>query len=164
MKNAIALLSLAALLSACTSTTLAVEQPLTANVRADAVNLQFVSGSPNSVSDEAAAYLQRRMEREFFAGPIAFRRGSDITIRYGFAGYDEGSRFGRWLTAGLAGEAKMVIQAEFVDSSGAVLSRVRSISTQRRGVYGGSHNSAIDEAVEEIALYAAANFRTFGKR
>jgi hypothetical protein len=111
-----------------------VNKSITAPIPTEAINLQYVPAPATVVTNEAAAYLQQRMEREFISGPRAFRRGGPVTIHYGFASYNKGNRLARWMTSGLAGQAKMIVQAEFVDASGTVMGRVQSTSTQQLGV------------------------------
>ncbi len=53
----------------------------------------------------------------------------------------------------------MVLEAEFVDPAGTVLSRVRAEGEIGMGVFGGSSNSAIDKAVKEIRDYAITHYR-----
>src|SRR5688500_4005821 len=147
-------------LSACATSHLLVERPPTTSTRVGSVTLVYdepVSGIP----DTAATYVQRKMEEAFFGGDEAFfTRGSEMTVRYHFVGFDRGSRIGRYMLGPLGvGEAQMVLEAEFVAPDGTVLAVVRGQSDVRGGFFGGSYTTAIDKAVREIRRYAVANFR-----
>lgn len=154
-----ALLLLALPLAGCGASHLIVEQPNRSAVRAQAIALKYddsITGVPQSASD----YVQRKMEEAFFGKNAAFTRGQDITVRYGFVGFDKGSRLGRWALGSFGvGEAQMVIQAEFLDPQGTVLARVRSEGEVGAGFFGGSANTAIDKAVAEIRQYAVTHFK-----
>jgi hypothetical protein len=155
----VAVLLVALPLAACGAGHLTIEQPNISSLRAQGVRLHY-GNSTAEVPEDAAAYVQRKMADAFHGGDNpAFREGSDLTVRYRFMGFDRGSRAGRWLAGPLGlGEAQMVLEAEFVDPAGAVLARVRAEGELSGGFFGGSSNSAIDKAVNEIARYARANF------
>lgn len=151
-------LLIAAPISACASNHILVEQPAVTAFHTQSVALDYEAGGAG-VTDDAAAYLQRKMQEAFFSGDTPFARGNGLTIRYRFIGFDRGSRMGRYFLGGLAGgEAQMVIQAEFVAPDGKVLAKIQSQSRVNGGFFGGSSNSAIDGAVKEIRDYAVANF------
>ena len=154
-----ALLLLAMPIAACSSSNLIVEQAARNPIRAQAVNLVYDNSTVN-VSDDAVTYLRDRMENAFHGGDApAFARGQDVTIRYRFVSFERGSRIARYMLPGIAGGATMIVEAEFVSPSGEVLSRVRGQGNVGGGLVGGSHNSAIDSAVNQIREYAVANFR-----
>jgi hypothetical protein len=154
------LLFAAAPLTACASSHLIVEQPSHSMLRASALTLQYdetVTGVPAASS----AYVQRKMEEAFFAGDQHyFTHGQEMTIRYHFVGFDQGSRLGRYVLGPLGvGEAQMVLEAQFVAPDGTVLAVVRGQSDVRGGFFGGSANTGIDKAVREIRDYAVQHFR-----
>lgn len=149
----------AASVSGCASNHLIVDEAVTAPVHAQTVKLDY-QPTGAAVTEDAAAYLQRKMQEAFFGNDGGFTQGNDLTVRYRFVGFDRGSRLGRYLLGGLAGgEAEMTIQAEFVAPDGAVLGKVQAQSRVHGGFFGGSSNSAIDGAVKEIRDYALAHFR-----
>jgi hypothetical protein len=159
----IALLLFVALpLSACATSHLLVERPAAQTAtRVGSVTLVYdeqVTGVPA----DASAYVQRKLEEAFYGGDQAFfTRGSEMTVRYHFVGFDRGSRFGRYMLGPLGvGEAQMVLEAEFVAPDGTVMAVVRGQSDVRGGFFGGSYNTAIDKAVREIRNYAVAHFRS----
>ena len=155
------LLFVALPLSACASSHLLVEQAAAPNAaRVGSVTLVYdeqVTGIPA----ESSAYVQRKMEEAFFGGDNSFfARGTEMTVRYHFVGFDRGSRFGRYMLGPLGvGEAQMVLEAQFVAPDGRILAVVRGQSDVRGGFFGGSYNTAIDKAVREIRDYAVAHFR-----
>ncbi len=157
-----ALLVIAAslMLAACGSSNLVVLNPVKP-VRTDTVQLVY-EDSTVGVPDEAVAHTKQYMREAFFEGDApAFREGMNgVTIRYGFIGFKDGSRIGRYFLGGLGnGGAKMVLRAEFYDAGGAKIGEVQSSGEIRGGFLGGSSNSAIKKAVDEIATYAESQLR-----
>ncbi len=154
-----ALLLLTIPLVACTSSNLTVEQASRAPVRINAVNLE-PQESTVQVSADAQSYLIERMRNAFLGGEApAFAQGQDLTVRYKFVSFERGSRAARYLLPGIAGGSTMIVEAEFVTPDGQVISRVRGQGQVGGGLAGGSHNSAIDSAVNQIREYAVTTFR-----
>ena len=152
-------LALSVSVSACASSALMVDQAPTAEYRAQTAKLEY-QPSTVGVEDNTQTYLQSAMRNALVDGPNAvFSSGDELTVRYRFVGHDEGSRVGRWLTAGLAGGSKTYIEAEFIDRSGVTVGRVRSEGAVGMGVFGGSAKSGIDGAVKKIAQYATSTFK-----
>lgn len=163
MKMRLAALALLALpLAACASSNLTVEQPMrAAPMRVTTVTLQQ-DQSNVTVTDDAKTYLDTRMRDAFYDGETpAFRQGNDLTVRYRFVSFERGSRALRYLVPFIAGGSTMIVEAEFIDPQGNVLSRVRGQGQVNGGIAGGSHNSAIESAVGQIRDYAV---QTFGQR
>lgn len=159
-RTAILAATAAVMLSACASSSLTVETPAVAGFRTDTANVERDPQMAASVDAENLAYTQRQLEEAFFGGkdPL-FDRGSGMTVRYRYVGFDEGSRVGRYLTGGLMGASKVVLETEFIAPDGSVLGTVRGEGEVRAGFAGGSNKSGIDKAVKRVAEYAAANFR-----
>jgi hypothetical protein len=154
-------LSLALLLAACGGSSMMVLEPVKAPAKTDTAELTMENNTVG-VPDEAIARTKEYMREEFFTGKKAvFREGKGgIGIRYGYIGYKEGSRVGRYFLGPLANSnAKMVLRAEFFDAAGNKIGEVQSQGDVGGGFFGGSHNSAIKRAVREIADYARATFR-----
>lgn len=152
--------ALAALsLSACASSMLSVEQPYNGTQRFDTANVVYDDSSV-SVDANNLEYTAKKMEEAFYAGdsPI-FTRGSGLTVKWRYVGFNEGSRLGRYVLPGIAGGSKILLEADFVDGNGAILSTVRGEAEVGGGFAGGSNKTGIDKAVKEIATYAAAKFR-----
>lgn len=159
-RTAILAATAAVMLSACASSALTVESPAVAGFRTDSVSIERDPQMPVSVDAENLAYTQRQLEEAFFGGKAPlFDRGSGMTVRYRYVGFNEGSRVGRYLTGGFAGASKVVLETDFVAPDGRVLGTVRGEGEVRAGFAGGSNKSGIDKAVKKIAEYAAANFR-----
>lgn len=159
MKRYLFAVSAALMLSACASSVLTVEQPYVGSQRYSSAMLQFDQSSV-PIDEDNRSYTEAKMTEALFGGqnPI-FTKGDGLTVRYRYVGFNEGSRFGRYMTMGLAGGSKIVLEADFVDGSGKVLSTVRGEGEVRGGVAGGSNKSGIDKAISEVADYAARTFR-----
>ena len=147
-------------LSACASSVLTVEKPMAQRFTTPTATLVLDQGAGVSIDEDNRTYTEAKMRDAFFGGdsPI-FTKGDGMTVRYRYVGFNEGSRAGRYLTMGLAGSSKIVLEADFVAPNGTVISTVRGEGEVRGGMLGGSNKSGIDKAVEEIADYAAANLR-----
>ncbi|MGB7370785.1 MAG: hypothetical protein WA907_05995 [Erythrobacter sp.] len=152
-------MGLALMTSACASSLLSVEQPYTGDARYQTANLQY-DESAVPVDQDNLEYTAEKMENALFDGdsPI-FSRGDGITIRYRYVGFNEGSRVGRWLTGGIGGQSKVLLEVDFVDQSGDVVARVRGEGGVGGGLAGGSNKTGIDKAIAEVAEYAARTFR-----
>ena len=154
-----ALLLISAPLAACASSALTVEQAIRVPVRAASVNLARAESTVDVTAD-AQTYLDQKMHAAFHDGPNAFGDGNDVTIRYRFVTYQRGSRALRYIGAGiLGGKAKVVVEAEFLSATGERIGLVRAEGEVAGGIAGGSHNSGIDKAVNEIRAYAQAHLR-----
>lgn len=53
----------------------------------------------------------------------------------------------------------MLLETDFIGPDGTLLAQVRGEGTVSGGLFGGSNKSGIDQAVEKIAEFAAANFK-----
>lgn len=146
-------------LSACASSVLTVEQPYAGQARYQQAQLVYDDSSV-SVDADNLEYTREHMKEAFFGGesPI-FTEGDGMTVRWRYVGFNEGSRVGRYLMPGIAGGSKIVLEADFVDANGAVMSTVRGEASVGGGFAGGSNKTGIDKAVKEIAEYASAKFR-----
>ncbi|MEO0500124.1 MAG: hypothetical protein AAF205_06145, partial [Pseudomonadota bacterium] len=141
-------------LSACAGSSNMVMQPNKAAYKANAVNLVY-EGATVDVEEKDVAELQKFMENEFFGGDTPFVRGEDLTVRYGFMQFDEGSQAARYFLGVVGGgEAKMIVGAEFVDNQGNVVSKIQSEGRLNGGFFGGDAGSATKLAAREIADYA----------
>ena len=159
MKNHVFAIVASIALSACASSVLTVEKPYSGAERYSSAELKYDQSSV-PVDENNLSYTQRKLDQALFGGksPI-FKRGQGLTVRYRYVGFNEGSRVGRYLLPGIAGGSKIVLEADFVNSEGAVLATVRGEGAVAGGFFGGSNKSGVDKAVSEIADYAARNFR-----
>lgn len=148
-------------LSACGASNMIVLEPNKTPMRADNVELVY-DASTVGVPEEAIAKTKQFMEERFFRKDKAvFKAGAGgVTVKYGFIGYKEGSRMSRYFLGGLGnGAANMVLRASFYGPDGAKLSEAQSTGEIGSGFFGGSHESAIKKAVNEIGNYAEATYR-----
>ncbi len=154
--NFIVILTL--LTAACAGGSNAVLEPNTGNYRSTNVSLVY-EGSTVGVPDESIADLKKYMEERFFGDKAIFTKGDDLTIKYGFITFDEGSRAARYFLGPIGGgEAKMVIRAIFIDKEGNQVAKIQSEGRLSGGFFGGGAGSAVKKAVKEIAEYAEGQF------
>ena len=156
--HALALAGAAFSLGGCANSVLTVEQPYVGNQQYAYAEIQAADSSVE-IDDDNRDYTARKLNEAIFGGakPI-FVEGSGLTLRWRYVGFNEGSRFGRYMTAGIAGASKVVLEVEFVDQSGEVVSTVRGEGSVSGGIGGGSNKSGIDKAVQKIAEYAESKF------
>ena len=149
----------ALMLSACSSSALMVEKPAVGVTRVTTATLQYEEPTI-AVEEGTQQHLQRKMAEALTTGEKAvFQPGPDLLIKYRFVGHDEGSRVGRYLTAGLVGGSKTYIVADFYNPAGEMIGQVRAEGSVGVGIAGGSAKSGVDGAVKKIASYAQATFR-----
>lgn len=112
------------------------------------------------VPEEDIAKMGRFIEQRLFEGKNAkFRPGDDLTVKWSFIGYDPGSQFIRWFIGFGAGEAQMVVRADFYDRDGAKIASIQADGTVSAGFFGGSTDDALKNVANQIALYAERTFR-----
>ena len=155
--SAAALAAAALALSACASSNHIVLAPNSTNYMSSKVALVYDNATVK-VEDKKVALLNKYLEEALFANNSTFSKGEGLTIKYGFIGYNEGSQALRYLAGPIAGGAKMVIVAEFLDPSGKSLAKIQSEGTVAGGFFGGDSDSAIKGAAKKIAAYAEENF------
>ena len=156
--QALALTGAALTLGGCANSSLLVEQPYAGDQRFAAASVSMADSTVD-VDEDNTQYTERKLQEALFGGasPI-FARGDGLDLRWRYVSFNEGSRAGRYLTAGLAGGSKIVLEVEFVDASGTVLSTVRGEASVSGGLGGGSNKTGIDKAIAKIAEYAADRF------
>lgn len=158
MKKYFASVVMALALVGCANSALTVDQAPPAFRSATAM-LQ-PGTSTVAVDTDNTAYTQRKLEDAFFGGSApVFAKGDGLKMRWRYIGFNEGSRFGRYLTAGLAGGSKVSLEVTFLRPDDTVLTTVRGEGTVSGGLFGGSNKTGIDKAVKKIRDYAAANFK-----
>jgi hypothetical protein len=155
--SAAALAAASFCLSACASSNNIVLAPNSTHYTSSKVALVYDNATVN-VEDKKVALLNKYLEEALFDSDAAFAKGEGLTIKYGFIGYDEGSQAMRYLAGPLAGGAKMVIVAEFLDPAGNSLAKIQSEGTVSGGFFGGDSDSAIKGAAKKIARFAEENF------
>ncbi|MBC2777864.1 DUF4410 domain-containing protein [Parasphingopyxis marina] len=161
IRSLIAAVAATIVLSACAGSSNMVISPNRTAYTAQSVTLEYDGGTID-VEQDSVDELQRYMDEEFFGdaqNAAAFARGSELTVRYGFMTFDEGSQAARYFLGGLGGgEARMVVRAEFFDPQGNSLAVIQSEGRLGGGFFGGDAGSAIRGAAREIATYAVDNF------
>lgn len=65
----------------------------------------------------------------------------------------------RYFLGPIAGGSKILLETDFIGPDGTLLAQVRGEGTVSGGFFGGSNKSGIDQAVDKIAEFAAANFK-----
>ncbi|MEM1132952.1 MAG: DUF4410 domain-containing protein [Pseudomonadota bacterium] len=158
MKKLLFASALALTVSACANSSLLVERPNSSAYRSDSANIVY-DNSTVEVDEENLTYTQKEMEEAFFGGdePL-FTKGDGMTVRYRYLSFDEGSQTARYFAGPFAGGSKVVMEVDFVDPNGTVMSTVRGEGTVSGGFFGGSNKSGIQEAIEEVAEYAHTQF------
>jgi len=111
------------------------------------------------VPDEFSAYFDGQLRKEVHK---SFGQGGKLRLEYRFISFDEGSRFKRYMSGGIGdwGQGTLMIQADFYDEGGKLLSTIQTDAVISGGLFGGSFESALDLAVEKLAEYAIANFKS----
>ncbi|MGA7823437.1 MAG: DUF4410 domain-containing protein, partial [Steroidobacteraceae bacterium] len=77
------------------------------------------------VPAEASAAFKKHLDELLFSKD-GFKRGDDLTLTYRFVQFDEGNRFERWASQGLAGEGSLTIEVGYTDKSGKKLGEIIS--------------------------------------
>lgn len=158
LRGLTALAAAGLVLAGCAGSSNLVMSPNRTAYKAQAASLVYDGGTVN-VEDKATAELQQYMQQAFFEKGVNFGRGNELTVKYGFMAFDEGSQAKRYFLGPIGGgEAKMVVGAEFFDAAGNSLAKIQSEGRLSGGFFGGDASSAIKKAAEEVAAYAKANF------
>lgn len=110
---------------------------------------------PAEVTDKIESVIRQGLIEE---GP--FIAGDDLTIQYTFISHDSGDRFSRWFFGGLgnAGEGSVVVRVNYLDRDGNQIARTQVEGRIGTGFFGGSINSAVAKAGDDIVEYTLANF------
>lgn len=153
-------LLLALLLSGCgAGRTTILERP-TMSIEATGIDI-LMEDPLTPMPEDLIARFARAMNAAFLDEKTGFVRGSDLKIRWRVVQFEAGSRFARWLTAGIgnAGEASMTAEVRFLTPDDIQVARIHVEGRLGSGFFGGSIDSALEKAAEEAADYAQANFR-----
>jgi hypothetical protein len=158
MKKTFTAVALAFTLSACANSALMVETPNTSSYKTSTASISYDTSNVD-VDQENIDYTQNEMQEAFFGGdkPL-FSEGSGITVKYRYIGFDEGSQALRYLAGPIAGGSKVLLEVDFIDSNGTMLSQVRAEGSVSGGFFGGSNKSGIKQAVNKVADYASKEF------
>lgn len=154
------LILLVIFLQACgSSKTLVLHKP---EVKTNVKNISIVSNtSTTELPLEYQKVFETKLKDKLYKNKKqSFKQGQDLTASYRFIQFDEGSRFARWLVAGLgnAGEGSMTVETTFLDVNGKEVGKVQTESKIGSGFFGGSISSAVEKASEALAIYIQKEF------
>ena len=113
-----------------------------------------------TVPPEAVTTFRNKLDELLFKkGGVA--QGQDVTLTYRFVQFNPGSQFARWLSGGIGnyGEGSLTIEVTYADQAGKPLGKIMSEGKIGSGFFGGSSDSAIERAAEEVASYTVTHFK-----
>lgn len=87
-----------------------------------------------------------------------FIEGDGLKIKYYFSDADKGSRSERYFGGFGAGTGTIHVIVDYIDKSGTAIVSTESIGTVTGGGFGGSFDTAIEHAADEIAKYTIKQF------
>ena len=151
----------AALISACASGATTVLAPPTISTAAPFNTLKIESDTDTvSIPADARAHFEKRLN-EYLLGatpPTKFKPGSDLTLRYRFIQFDEGSRALRYFIGLGAGKGKMTAEIAFLDAQGKEVAKINVEGEISMGFFGGDFDMAISQAARQVADYTLKSF------
>lgn len=144
-------------LTACGAGRTLVVAPGEGDVRVSTMAIQSAKANVN-VPDSVEQTFRNELSKKLYKSG-GFSQGDQLTLRYRFIGFEEGSRLKRWLIGGLgnAGEASIVVQVGFYQAE-KQLSQIQVEGKIGSGMYGGSVSSAVKKAANEAASYALQTY------
>jgi hypothetical protein len=136
-------------------------EPTTERVAFNAATLERSSDSVPA-PDELKTMFEKQLRADLFGTPDKpgpFTEGPGLTIRVKVVQFEGGNQFQRWMWGGIgnAGEASMQLSTDFLQGE----KKLSNIQTEGRigsGFFGGSVESAVQKAAEEISKYAVQTF------
>ena len=152
----VATLTTMLLLSGCGTSRTMVLEPVTLQSKPSQISL-IKTKNTVAVSQKSQDYFHEALKHTLYKkgnlqeGP----KGSDLTLEYRFVQFDEGSRMKRYLTGGFgnSGEGSMTIQVIYRDKTGKEIGRTQTEGKIGSGFFGGSSDSALTKAAEDVAHY-----------
>ncbi|MGZ3633869.1 MAG: DUF4410 domain-containing protein [Parachlamydiaceae bacterium] len=83
------------------------------------------------------------------------QQGPGIKLKYRFIQYNEGSRFARCMLGGIGncGKASLLVEVVYLDCNRIELGKIQTEGKISSGLTGGSSDSAVQQAAEEVATY-----------
>jgi hypothetical protein len=159
--NPLVVLTLAIAISACASGATTVLTPPPALMQATYNTLKIESGTDTvSIPADARAHFEKRLNEYLLTAtpPTKFKSGNDLTLRYRFIQFDEGSRALRYIVGFGAGRGKMTAEVTFVDGQGKEVARINVEGEISAGFFGGDFDMAISQAARQVADYTVKNF------
>ncbi|MBP6013816.1 MAG: DUF4410 domain-containing protein [Alphaproteobacteria bacterium] len=159
--KSIFVLVLAAAISACASGATTVLSPPTIATTAAYKTLKIESGTDTvSIPADARAHFETRLNEYLLTAkpPTKFTPGSDLTLRYRFIQFDEGSRALRYLVGLGAGKGKMTAEVVFLDAQSKEVAKIHVEGEISMGFFGGDFDMAISQAARQVADYTVKSF------
>jgi Domain of unknown function (DUF4410) len=159
--NAFVVLLLAATISACASGATTVLAPPTVAAPKAYSTLKIESGTDTvTLPPEARAHFEKRLNEYLLTGkpPTKFAAGSDLTLRYRFIQFDEGSRALRYIVGFGAGKGKMTAEIVYLDAQGKEVAKINVEGEISMGFFGGDFDMAISQAARQVADYTIKTF------
>lgn len=146
-------------LSACATATTTVLAPASTGQAQAFSTAQIQSDSDTvTVPTEARAHFEKRLNEYLFAQGSHFKQGDDLTVRYRFIQFDEGSRALRYVVGFGAGKGTMTVEVVFLDKQQKELAKIQVGGELSMGFFGGDFDEAISRAAKEAADYALKSF------
>lgn len=157
MKHALFVFVFFALTGCGTARTLVLEAPETKTAYS---SISIISENPTvQVPAEVTRVFEDELRKSLFdEGP--FSTGDGLKLMYTFMQHDEGDRFSRWFWGGLgnSGEASVTVQVKYTNGAGEELAKTQVEGRIDSGFFGGSMDSAIKKAAQDIASFTISNF------
>lgn len=156
--KSILVIALAITLSACASGSVTVLEPSTTPA-GTLKTLRIESGTDTvTIPADARAHFEKRLNEYLLAPKSKFTAGNDLTLRYRFIQFDEGSRALRYIVGFGAGKGKMTAEIVFLDKDQKQLAKVNVEGEISMGFFGGDFDQAISLAARQVADYTLKNF------
>ncbi len=159
MKNLLTIMTCILTLAACGTSTSIVKQ---SNPNMQGTQTIAISEADPTVAvpTDMREHLMAALETNLYQ-QHQFQRGTEVTLRYRFIGYKEGSRLKRWLadSTGSWGEGSMTVHSQFVDQQGKVLAEMETLGRIDSGIFGGAIKSAANRIAQDVAQHATHTFK-----
>lgn len=146
-------------LAACgTAKTVVLEAP---KARKTYSSVDIVSNNPTvDVPADVTRVFEGELRNELF-GEGPFSAGEQLRLLYTFVSHEEGNRLARWFWGGIgnSGEASVTIMVVYTNNGGEELAKTQVEGRIDSGFLGGSVDTAIKKAAQDVAEYTIKNFR-----
>jgi hypothetical protein len=153
--NLILILLGAAIFSSCGSARTIIYDPVCIPTHIMTNQVEICRGVDTvPVANGVKDVFEKQLTRKLF-GDGQIQRGPGIKLKYRFIQYNEGSRFARYMLGGIGncGEASLLVEVVYLDCNGMELGKIQAEGKISSGIAGGSSDSAVQQAAEEVATY-----------
>jgi hypothetical protein len=154
-KELFSLLGALALASCGASSTLIIEQPQQVRYEPQAVPASFTirSAAPgDDVPQESIAAFEKRVRTKLERAGV-----TGLLIEYHFIRTGTDEQLDRWFTGG-SGRRSVTVDVIFKNANAERLARIQAEGRYEPGLFGGSLQSALNRAADEVAAYAIETF------